>query len=191
MHGANWPTRRRAPRDLGRRVVAPLRRPGAGPTGRRGAAAEPGRSHRRHSHHGGARPARHRRQRAVSAVAAGHRAGPGRRQPGQQRPGHDVSGRPAWPSTWPGNWTSGASSSAASSRPMPLTSPASRSTTTCRCWSPPRRRASTDRSAPPSCGCASRTRTRRSRRAAWRSPSACSAAATTPSSTCSRPARST
>ena len=61
---------------------------------------------------------------------------------------------------------------------MPATSPASRSTTTCRCWSRRRRRASTHRSAPSSCGCASPTRTPRSRSAAWRSPSGCSAAAT-------------
>ena len=91
----------------------------------------------------------------------------------------------------PGSWTSGASSSAASSRPMPPTSRASRSTTTSRCWSRRRRRASTRRSAPPSCGCASRTRTPRCSSAASRSPSACSAAATMPSSTCSRPARTT
>ncbi len=94
-------------------------------------------------------------------------------------------------STWPGSWTSGASSGAASRRPMPPTSPASRSTTTCRCWSRRRRRASTRRSAPSSCGCASRTRTPRSRSAAWRSPSGCFAAATSPSSTCSRRVRCT
>ena len=57
---------------------------------------------------------------------------------------------------WPGSWTSGASSGAASSRPMPATSPASRSTTTCRCWSRRRPRACTRRFAPSSCGCASR-----------------------------------
>ena len=43
----------------------------------------------------------------------------------------------------------------------------------------------------PSCGCASPTRTPRSSSAAWRSPKGCSAAATMPSSTCSRRVRST
>ena len=61
-------------------MVAPVRRPGAGPAGGRGAAAEPGRAHRRPAHHGVARAARHRRQRAVSATAAGQRAGAARRQ---------------------------------------------------------------------------------------------------------------
>ena len=70
-----------------RRMVAPVRRPGARPAGGRGAAAEPGRAHRRPAHPGGAGPARHRRQRAVSAAAAGQLRSAGRGQPRQQRPG--------------------------------------------------------------------------------------------------------
>ena len=94
-------------------------------------------------------------------------------------------------STSPGRWTSGASTGAASRRPMRTTSPASRSTTTCRCWSRRRPPASTPRSARSSSGCASRTRTRPCRSAASRSPSGCSRAATSPSSTCSRRSRCT
>ena len=46
----------RRTRTARRRMVAPVRRPGARPAGGRGAAAEPGRAHRRPAHHGGARP---------------------------------------------------------------------------------------------------------------------------------------
>ena len=81
---------------------------------------------------------------ALPATAAGQRRGPARRQP--------RTATAAVPRFWtgsaglrrrPGSWTSGASSSAASSRRMPPISPASRSTTTCRCSSRRRPRAST------------------------------------------------
>ena len=58
-----------------RRVVAELRRPGARQLVAEAQRLEPERAHCRPAHHGGARPARHRRQRALSAAAAAERPG--------------------------------------------------------------------------------------------------------------------
>ena len=170
-----------------RRVVAQLRRPGARGAGGGGPAPQSRRAHRGHAHPRGARAARDRRQRALPATAAGSTA----RACASERRGANgpiaTSGPAPSGSTSAGSWTSGASSGAASSRRTPAISPASRSTTICRCWSRRRPRSSTPRFAPSNCGCGSRTRTPRCRSAASRSPSGCSAAATSPSSTCSRP----
>ena len=177
--------------DAGRRVVAQLRRPGSREAGRGSPAPQPRRAHGGHAHPRGARPARHRRQRPLPATAAAQCQRAVRREGAEQRPRSRFLDRLVSGSTSAGSWTSGASSGAASRRRTPAISRASRSTTTSRCSSRRRPRASTPRFARSSCGCASRTRTPRCRSAASRSPSACSAAATSPSSTCSRRARST
>ena len=83
----------------------------------------------------------------------------------------------------PGSRTSGANSGAPSSRPIPTISPPSRTTTTCRCWSLPRRRVYMRPSAPSNSGCA--LRTPRSSSGAWYY-GGFSTAATIPNSTCSR-----
>ena len=153
--------------------------------------SNPSVAHRRRAHHGSARATRHRRQRPLSAAAATERPGVAGRAGHVGRTELLVRQPTAPRSTSPGKWTSGASSGAASRRRTRAISPASRSTTTCRCWSRRRPPASTRPSAPSSCGCESRTRTPRCRSAASRSPNGCSRAATSPSWTCSRRSRCT
>ena len=115
------------------RVVAPLQRSGARSARGRGTARQSERADGRPADHGSARPARHRRQLALSAGEAGDR----RRASGAESTRSAARAPRRWrsaPGCAPaGSSTSGASSSAASRPPMPATGPASPCTTTSRC----------------------------------------------------------
>ena len=175
----------------GRPVVARVRRRGAREARGGGPAPQSRRAHRGPSHPRGARGARDRRQRPLPAAAAAQRRRPVGRDGAERRAGSGFLDRQRRARRRLGAGLLGQVPSRHRGGGCRLPREHRRSTTISRCSSRRRPRASMRASAPSSCACASRTRTPRCRSAASRSPSACFAAATSPSSTCSRPARST